>query len=92
MKHPTWKSEAVGLNQLFRDTPYIVVFIHMFVSSNWFYTYQFNESSAIIKDNYLRLCTRARSPSDRISTWLGSTYETVLLTALSTGPHRSLEV
>lgn len=42
MKHPTWKSEFVGLYQTIVTDYYIVLLFPMFLSSNWFTTYQFN--------------------------------------------------
>jgi hypothetical protein len=42
MKNPTWQTEILGLWQVFRSDPYIVLLFPMFFSSNWFYTYQFN--------------------------------------------------
>jgi hypothetical protein len=43
MKNPTWKSEIMGLWETFFTDPYIILLFPMFFSSNWFYTYQFNE-------------------------------------------------
>ncbi|KAL6805089.1 major facilitator superfamily domain-containing protein [Trichoderma sp. SZMC 28012] len=43
MKHPTWKSEFIGLWEVMRTTPWILALVPMFVASNWFYTYQFND-------------------------------------------------
>ncbi|KAI9889039.1 MAG: hypothetical protein M1814_006042 [Vezdaea aestivalis] len=43
MKHPTWHSEILGLWEILRSDPYIVMLFPMFFSSNWFYTYQFND-------------------------------------------------
>ena len=41
MKHPTWKSEFLGMwETLFTDW-YIVLLFPMFFVSNWFYTYHF---------------------------------------------------
>lgn len=42
MKHPTWKSEFLGLWQVLRSDPYIILLFPMFFVSNWFYTYQTN--------------------------------------------------
>lgn len=42
MKHPTWKSEFLGLWQVLGSDPYIILLFPMFLASNWFYTYQFN--------------------------------------------------
>lgn len=44
MKHPTWKSEIVGLWEVLKSDFYIVTMFPMFLASNWFYTYQFNVS------------------------------------------------
>jgi hypothetical protein len=46
MKNPTWKSEILGLWETFFTDPYIILLFPMFFSSNWFYTYQFNEVNA----------------------------------------------
>jgi hypothetical protein len=43
MKHPTWRTEIVGLWETLRSDPYIVLLFPMFFASNWFYTYQFND-------------------------------------------------
>lgn len=43
MKHPTWKSEILGLWETLRSDFYIVLLFPMFFASNWFYTYQFND-------------------------------------------------
>lgn len=43
MKNPTWKTEIMGLYEGFLDEPWIILLFPMFFSSNWFYTYQFND-------------------------------------------------
>ncbi|KAI9696774.1 MAG: hypothetical protein M1836_005136 [Candelina mexicana] len=43
MKHPTWKSEILGLWEVLCHDSYIVMLFPMFLASNWFYTYQFND-------------------------------------------------
>jgi hypothetical protein len=43
MKHPSWKSEIVGLYETFVTDPYILLLFPMFLSSNWFYSYQFGD-------------------------------------------------
>jgi len=43
MKHPTWSSEIYGLWETLLSEPFIVLLFPMFWSSNWFYTYQFND-------------------------------------------------
>lgn len=42
MKHPTWKTEILGLWETLRSDSYIILLFPMFFASNWFYTYQFN--------------------------------------------------
>ncbi|PQE29176.1 DUF895 domain membrane protein [Rutstroemia sp. NJR-2017a BBW] len=42
MKHPSWKSEFIGLWETLRYEPFIVLLFPMFWSSNWFYPYQQN--------------------------------------------------
>ena len=46
MKNPTWKSELVGLWQTFQSDTYIVLMFPLFLSSNWFTAYQFNQVNA----------------------------------------------
>jgi len=55
MKHPSWKSEIVGLYQTFFTDPYIILLFPMFLASNWFYTYHFTEINAA----YFNVRTRA---------------------------------
>jgi hypothetical protein len=43
MKHPSWKSEILGLWQTFFTDPYIILLFPMFLASNWFYTYHFTQ-------------------------------------------------
>ncbi|KAJ9606984.1 hypothetical protein H2200_008995 [Cladophialophora chaetospira] len=43
MKHPTWKTEILGLWETIQSDPYVILFFPMFFASNWFYTYQFND-------------------------------------------------
>jgi hypothetical protein len=43
MKHPTWKTEILGLVETLWSDPYIVLLFPMFFASNWFYTYQFQD-------------------------------------------------
>ena len=41
MKHPTWKSEFIGMWEVLLSDWYIVFLFPMFFASNWFYTYHF---------------------------------------------------
>lgn len=42
IKHPTWKSEFIGLWDCLKSDIYVLCLFPMFWASNWFYTYQFN--------------------------------------------------
>ncbi|KAL1301869.1 hypothetical protein AAFC00_006051 [Neodothiora populina] len=55
MKNPTWKSELLGLYETLRDDPWVLLLFPMFFSSNWFYTYHFNE----VNSAYFNTRTRA---------------------------------
>lgn len=55
MKNPTWWTEVKGLGEVFVSDPYIVLLFPMFFSSNWFYTYHFNDVNAA----YFNTRTRA---------------------------------
>lgn len=46
MKHPTWQSEFIGLYEVLRTDAWIICLFPMFFSSNWFYTYHFNDVNA----------------------------------------------
>ena len=43
MKHPSWKSEIIGLYEVVRTDPKIILLFPMFFASNWFYTYHFQD-------------------------------------------------
>jgi MFS family permease len=55
MKHPSWKSEFLGLYETFFTDPYILALFPMFLASNWFYAYHFTD----INGAYFNLRTRA---------------------------------
>jgi len=55
MKHPSWKSEILGLWQTFFTDPYIILLFPMFLASNWFYAYHFTE----VNGAYFNTRTRA---------------------------------
>ena len=42
MKHPSWRSEFLGLWEVLRTDTYILLLFPMFFASNWFYTYHFS--------------------------------------------------
>ncbi|KAI9878353.1 MAG: hypothetical protein M1823_006969, partial [Watsoniomyces obsoletus] len=46
MKNPTWKSEFIGMFETFKTDWYIVFLFPFFLSSNWFYTYHFQDINA----------------------------------------------
>ncbi|CAG8983849.1 hypothetical protein HYALB_00005487 [Hymenoscyphus albidus] len=46
MKHPSWKSEFIGLWETLTYEPMVVLLFPMFWSSNWFITYQSNGVNA----------------------------------------------
>lgn len=55
MKHPSWKSEIMGLWETFFTDTYIIALFPMFLASNWFYNYHFTE----INGAYFNVRTRA---------------------------------
>jgi hypothetical protein len=55
MKHPTWKTEIMGLWETFFTDPYILALFPMFFASNWFYAYHFTE----VNGAYFNTRTRA---------------------------------
>jgi hypothetical protein len=55
MKNPTWKSEILGLVEVLKTDWYIILLFPMFLASNWFYTYQFQDVNAA----YYNIRTRA---------------------------------
>lgn len=42
-RNPSWKVEILGLYVALKTDPMIVLLFPMFLASNWFYTWQFNE-------------------------------------------------
>lgn len=69
MKHPSWKTEIFGLFETFKTDPYIVFLFPMFFSSNWFYTYHFNDGMSLS----VSVCMRIIANCLRQSTWPSST-------------------
>lgn len=55
MKHPTWKSEFIGLLETLRSDYYIILMFPMFLASNWFYAYHFNS----VNGAYFNIRTRS---------------------------------
>ncbi|KAI9744141.1 MAG: hypothetical protein M1818_002293 [Claussenomyces sp. TS43310] len=50
MKHPSWKSEFIGLYETLRDDPFVILLFPMFWSSNWYTTYQQNNVNGAFFD------------------------------------------
>ncbi|KAI9705032.1 MAG: hypothetical protein M1836_006814 [Candelina mexicana] len=67
MKHPTWKTEIIGLWETLWTDPYIVLLMPMFFSSNWFYTYQFQDV------NLVQFNTRTRALNSALY-WLAQMF------------------
>jgi MFS family permease len=42
-RNPSWKVEIIGLYVALKTDPMIILLFPMFLASNWFYTWQFNE-------------------------------------------------
>ncbi|KAI0245670.1 MFS general substrate transporter [Lactifluus subvellereus] len=47
-RQPSWKTEIYGLYVALRNDPLIVLLFPMFLASNWFYTWQFNDYNAAL--------------------------------------------
>ncbi|KAF5355793.1 hypothetical protein D9756_004299 [Leucocoprinus leucothites] len=47
-RHPSWKTEFIGLVVTLKTDPLIIMLFPMFLASNWFYTWQFNEFNGAI--------------------------------------------
>lgn len=67
MKHPTWKTEILGLWETLSSDPYIILLFPMFFASNWFYTYQFQDV------NLARFNTRTRALNSTLY-WLAQMF------------------
>jgi fatty acid desaturase len=63
MQNPTFKSETIALWQTLWNDSYILLLFPMFFSSNWFYTYQFQDF------NLARFTVRARALNNTLY-WL----------------------
>ncbi|KAF8060872.1 MFS general substrate transporter [Lyophyllum atratum] len=48
VRQPSWKTEIFGLWVALRTDPMIILLFPMFLSSNWFYTWQFNDYNGAI--------------------------------------------
>ncbi|KAG5339735.1 UN protein [Termitomyces sp. T112] len=48
IRQPSWKSEFFGLYVALRTDPMILFLFPMFLASNWFYTWQFNDYNGAI--------------------------------------------
>ncbi|KZT24725.1 MFS general substrate transporter [Neolentinus lepideus HHB14362 ss-1] len=42
-RHPSWRTEIYALWVALRTDPFIILLFPMFLASNWFYTWQFND-------------------------------------------------
>ncbi|PAV21676.1 MFS general substrate transporter [Pyrrhoderma noxium] len=69
-KHPSWRTEILGLYIALRDDPSIVLLFPMFFASNWFYTWQFNDYNGAL------FTIRARSLNGMIY-WLSQMFGSV---------------
>jgi MFS family permease len=67
MKHPTWRTEILGLWETLWSDPYVILLFPMFFASNWFYTYQFNDV------NLARFNTRTRALNSTLY-WLAQMF------------------
>ncbi|KXN84830.1 hypothetical protein AN958_12124 [Leucoagaricus sp. SymC.cos] len=47
-QHPSWKTELIGLVVSLKNDPLIFLLFPMFLASNWFYTWQFNDFNGAI--------------------------------------------
>ncbi|KAL9715701.1 hypothetical protein Ac2012v2_000144 [Leucoagaricus gongylophorus] len=47
-RHPSWKTEFIGLAVTIKTDPLIIMLFPMFLASNWFYTWQFNDYNGAI--------------------------------------------
>lgn len=71
MKHPTWKTEILGLWETLRSDSYVVLLFPMFFSSNWFYTYHFNDV------NKAQFNTRTRALNNTLY-WLAQIFGSLM--------------
>jgi hypothetical protein len=47
-RNPSWKVEIYGLYVALKTDPMIILLFPMFLASNWFYTWQFNEFNGVL--------------------------------------------
>jgi hypothetical protein len=47
-RNPSWKVEIIGLYVALKTDPMILLLFPMFLASNWFYTWQFNEFNGVL--------------------------------------------
>ncbi|TFK71740.1 hypothetical protein BDN72DRAFT_837319 [Pluteus cervinus] len=67
LRNPSWKSQFVGLWLTLKNDPMIIMLFPLFLASNWFYTWQFNDYNGAIFN------IRARSVNDLVY-WLSQIF------------------
>ncbi|KAG6878669.1 hypothetical protein C0992_007683 [Termitomyces sp. T32_za158] len=83
--NPSWKSEFLGLYVALRTDPMILLLFPMFLASNWFYTWQFNDYNGAIFN------IRARSLNNLVY-WIAQIIGSVAIGRLLDQPKLSRRV
>ncbi|CAE6438149.1 unnamed protein product [Rhizoctonia solani] len=71
-RHPNWKTEIMGLWVALRTDPSILLLFPMFLASNWFYTWQFNDYNGAL----FNIRTRALNS---LVYWISQIFGSVLI-------------
>jgi len=84
-RHPSWKTEIYGLWVALKTDPYIITLFPMFFTSNWFYTWQFNDYNAALFN------IRARSLNNLVY-WLSQIVGSISIGLLLDQNHLSRRI
>ncbi|KAF8959869.1 major facilitator superfamily domain-containing protein [Flammula alnicola] len=78
-RHPSWKTQLYGLWVTLLTDPMVILLFPMFLASNWFYTWQFNDYNSALFN------VRARSLNDLVY-WLSQIVGSIAIGALLDQP------
>jgi len=84
-RHPTWTAEITGLGLAIWTDPLILLLFPLFLASNWFYTWQFNDYNGALFN------IRTRSLNGMIY-WASQMFGSILIGAVLDWPRLSRRV
>ncbi|KZO99625.1 hypothetical protein CALVIDRAFT_588324 [Calocera viscosa TUFC12733] len=85
VRHPTWTAEISGLGLALWTDPMIILLFPLFLASNWFYTWQFNDYNGVL------FTIRTRSLNGMIY-WASQMFGSIMIGAVLDWPRLSRRV